>query len=157
MYWQTLYTSADLQAVVPFGRWDMDRAYAPDMGGDTMRFYARFAAFCTDIEHFDAAAFRLSGQEAVAMDPQVRILMEATAASCTSAGILDDASLIGGQRSVGGLVGVFVGCMYHEHLEVVTSTTPKLSPQVIVGNGAPYMVGRLSYTFGFSGKHQTNC
>ena len=151
-FWKSFCGSAELQSVVPFDRWDMERAYSPDMGADNMRFYARFAAFCTGVQLFDAAAFRLTAQEAAAMDPQIRMLMQEAAEATSVAGILGNEALKGASGSVVGLsVGVYVGCMYHEHLDVVTSSTTKLSPQAIVGNGAPYMVGRLSYTFGFSG------
>lgn len=50
------------------------------------------------------------------------------------------------------LVGVYVGCMYHEYLRVWASSGAKPPPQVIVGNGASFMVGRLSYSFGFTGE-----
>ena len=50
-----------------------------------------------------------------------------------------------------GQVGVYVGAMYHEYLDVMAASGQKLPPQAFVGNGAPYMVGRLSYSFGFTG------
>lgn len=50
------------------------------------------------------------------------------------------------------LVGVYVGCMYHEYLDIMAEHAPaKLPPQAFIGNGPPYMVGRLSYSFGFAG------
>ena len=153
-FWGAFTGSAELQAVVPFDRWDMEPAYSPDMGSDNMRFYARFAAFCTGVQLFDAAAFRLTAQEAAAMDPQIRMLLQEAAQAWSAADAQESLkvnSFGGGGGGVGLPVGVYVGCMYHEHLDVVTSTAAKLSPQAIVGNGAPYMVGRLSYTFGFSG------
>jgi len=151
-FWRAFYLSADLQTVVPFSRWDMERAYVPYMNsGDGMKFYTRFAAFCAGVEFFDAAAFRLSTPEVVAMDPQIRILMEKTAEACSAPSTILYNNTLSGTGGVGRSVGVYVGCMYHEHLDVVMSTASKLSPQVIVGNGAPYMIGRLSYTFGFSG------
>jgi acyl transferase domain-containing protein/acyl carrier protein len=150
-FWSGFYGAADLQTVVPLGRWDMERVYAPEGAStDSMAFYARFAAFCAGVERFDAGAFRLSGPEAAAVDPQVRMLMEETGAACTAAGVLGGGGNPHAQRQAA-LVGVFVGSMYHEHLDLVAAAAPKLSPQAIVGNGAPYMVGRLSYTFGLTG------
>jgi acyl carrier protein len=149
--WQTLYASADLQRVVPLSRWDMDRLFSPT-SGDGMRFYARFAAFCDGVELFDPSAFRLSVQEATALDPQIRLLLEEASVACGNATLLD-AKNYGSDTFTHGLpVGVYSGCMYHEHMAIVTAGTATLAPQAIVGNGAPYMVGRLSYTFGFSGK-----
>ena len=47
--------------------------------------------------------------------------------------------------------GVYVGCMYHEWLDVIVAAGMALAPRSFVGNGAAYMVGRLSYTFGLTG------
>ena len=47
--------------------------------------------------------------------------------------------------------GVYVGCMYHEWIDVMISHGMKLASRSIVGTGAPYRVGRLSYTFGLQG------
>jgi 3-oxoacyl-(acyl-carrier-protein) synthase/acyl carrier protein len=158
LFWNAFSSSAELQTVAPFDRWDMERAYSPEMGSDNnMRFYARFGVYCTGVQLFDAAAFRLNVQEAAAMDPQIRMLMQEAAQAWSSASTAMGANAPNKgtgniiSSSVGQSVGVYVGCMYHEHLDVVTSVSSKLSPQAIVGNGAPYMVGRLSFTFAFSG------
>lgn len=47
--------------------------------------------------------------------------------------------------------GVYVGCMYHEWLTVMTAYGMKLAGRSVVGNGASFMVGRLSHTFGLTG------
>ncbi len=41
--------------------------------------------------------------------------------------------------------------MYQEYLDVQVSATSKVAPQAVVGSGLSFMVGRLSYTFNFSG------
>ena len=41
--------------------------------------------------------------------------------------------------------------MYHEWLDVMVAAGMALAPRSFVGNGAAYMVGRLSYTFGLTG------
>lgn len=148
--WRTLYASADLQRVVPLSRWDMERHFSP-ASGDNMRFYARFAAFCDGVEFFDPNAFRLSVQEATALDPQIRLLLEEASVACGNATLMDFKNY-GSDAAHGLPVGIYAGCMYHEHMTIVTAGKATLAPQAIVGNGAPYMVGRLSYTFGFSGK-----
>ena len=47
--------------------------------------------------------------------------------------------------------GVYVGCMYHEYIEVMAAYGKNLPPQAFIGNGPPYMVGRVSYAFGLTG------
>lgn len=47
--------------------------------------------------------------------------------------------------------GVYVGCMYQEYMDVQVNATSRVAPQAVVGSGLSFMVGRLSYTFNFSG------
>ena len=47
--------------------------------------------------------------------------------------------------------GVFVGCMYHEYIEVQVGAGAALPPQAFIGSGPPYLVGRLSYAFALTG------
>lgn len=47
--------------------------------------------------------------------------------------------------------GVYVGCMWHEWADVMVTHGMEMTPRSIVGNGASFMVGRLSYTFGLQG------
>lgn len=41
--------------------------------------------------------------------------------------------------------------MYHEYIDLMAGSGSPLPPQAFIGNGAPYMVGRISYAFGFTG------
>lgn len=41
--------------------------------------------------------------------------------------------------------------MYHEYIDVQVGAGATLPPQAFIGNGPPYMVGRLSYAFGLTG------
>ena len=47
--------------------------------------------------------------------------------------------------------GVYVGCMYHEWLNELTTHGMELTPRSVIGSGPAYMVGRLSYMFGLQG------
>ena len=127
---------------------------------------APFAAFCSDVAAFDAALFNLSAAEAVTIDPQQRMLIEQTAIALRQAGpgMAEAAAAISAKpHATGGsnassaaaasLTGVYVGCMNHEWLNVMVAHGTKLVPRAFVGNGAAYMVGRLSYTFGLTGQH----
>lgn len=173
-FWAGMQLSADLQSVLPLNRWDMDACYAPDAGSDGRLIYTRFGAFCHGVDAFDAAAFRLSATEAQAVDPQVRwetcwYSQGIWQPSATSRGIVStlfcrmlmeethvawSAARPALHPPASTLVGVYVGCMYHEYLNIMlgSSTHGKLPPQAFVGNSAPYMVGRISYSFGFSGR-----
>jgi hypothetical protein len=43
--------------------------------------------------------------------------------------------------------------MYSEYTDLIVAGGQKLPPQAAVGSGLSFMVGRLSYTFGFTGGH----
>ena len=47
--------------------------------------------------------------------------------------------------------GVYVGCMYHEYIDVMVQSGAQPPSQAFIGNGPPYLVGRLSYGFGWTG------
>ena len=44
-----------------------------------------------------------------------------------------------------------MGCMYADYTDVVLAVSQQLPAQAVVGGGASFMVGRLSYTFGMTG------
>ena len=75
-FWANAAAGADLPRPVPADRWDIERAYSPDATSSAMTMYARCAAFCGGVALFDSAAFQLPRNEAVALDPQQRLLME---------------------------------------------------------------------------------
>lgn len=107
-----------------------------------MASYTRFGGFCDGVFLFDASTFGLSAQEARWLDPQIRMLLE------------DHASHISPQshRGTDTVVGIFVGCMYHEYLSDVSKTGSSVPPpHAVIGNGAAYMAGRISFTYGTTG------
>lgn len=52
---------------------------------------------------------------------------------------------------IGAAGGVFVGCIWLEHAELLTSYGNPSSSMLVTGNGLAFMAGRLSYTFGLTG------
>ena len=72
----------DLQVNVPYGRWDIEKAYSPLPHVDIMTMYTRFGAFLTAVEYFDAQAFDMARNEVVALDPQQRLLLEEVGTAC---------------------------------------------------------------------------
>ena len=112
------------------------------------------------VDLFDQSLFRLSPNEAAATDPQHRLLLEeALAAWSQATPALQPANVCSDQpdgsigNGAGGAstTGVYVGSMYDEYADVVVACSPVLPSAAVVGSGPAFMVGRLSYTFGFSG------
>lgn len=67
----SIMASPDAMSAVPMDRWDADGLPEAVVGG-------RFGGFVADWAGFDAAAFGISPLEAALMDPQQRVLLEAS-------------------------------------------------------------------------------
>ena len=118
-FWAGILSAADLQRRVPLERWDCGPLYTADVAPGTLTINAPFAAFCDGVADFDAGMFGLAAAEAVTLDPQQRILMEQTAAALRQT---EPAAAMEARSSgSGSLTGVYVGCMYHEWLDVMVS------------------------------------
>ena len=75
-FWANIAGNQNLQAPVPLARWDVDRWYAPNL--EPHRMYVPFGSFVDGVDKFDAGLFGLAAGEALALDPQARILLEQT-------------------------------------------------------------------------------
>ncbi|MFC9249761.1 beta-ketoacyl synthase N-terminal-like domain-containing protein, partial [Streptomyces sp. NPDC057136] len=86
--------------------------------------------------------FGISPREAVAIDPQHRLLLEASWEVLERAGI--DPVSVRGSRT-----GVFAGVMYHDYGVVVDQAAEQV--EGFLGTGGSIASGRVSYAFGFEG------
>ncbi|XP_076656382.1 fatty acid synthase-like [Halictus rubicundus] len=100
-----------------------------------------------DIQHFDATFFGVHAKQAHLMDPQLRILLEATYEAILDAGINP-------QEIRGSKTGVFVGVSTSESHELWTK-----SPEEINGTECGYFLSgigsslKLESEFSFGGVH----
>src|SRR5512142_655769 len=76
-FWDLLLDGRDGITEVPAGRWQVYEHLGPGFAG-ALRRATRWGGFLRDIEGFDAEFFGLTPREAEFMDPQQRILLEAT-------------------------------------------------------------------------------
>ncbi len=122
---------ADLPTVVPAERWDMDALYSPEIAPGKM--YARFAATVSGVGDFDGGTFRISRSEALATDPQGRILLEEVFSALQHSG---PAGVAGTET------GFYVGCMYQEYTDVLAKSGGTLSSSTATGNSLSFIAGR---------------
>eukprot|EP00963_Diacronema_lutheri_P010289 scaffold1006_cov464-Pavlova_lutheri.AAC.1 len=126
----------------PTERWDVEAEQWA-----TAKAIARFGSFLKSIDKFDGVMFNVSASEAMAMDPQHRLLLESSlsvlygdrASSTNVRSQLDDCDVV-----VGIAPGDYQGlCIQHRKFDstfTATGTTTSLAS------------GRLSYVFGMHGR-----
>ncbi len=103
-FWTNLKEGKTGIAEVPADRWNADLYYDPDPDKPHVA-YTKWGGFIDDFDKFDADFFKISPREAVAMDPQQRMLLEVSWEALEDAGVSADA-LPGSDTSV--YVGVSI-------------------------------------------------
>jgi acyl transferase domain-containing protein/acyl-CoA synthetase (AMP-forming)/AMP-acid ligase II/surfactin synthase thioesterase subunit len=143
--WEVVASGVDAVSTFPTDRgWNLAQLYDqdPDHAGTT---YTREGGFLDGVAEFDAGFFRISPREALAMDPQHRLLLETTWETLERAGI--DPTTLRGSAT-----GVFTGVMYNDYGGRFLSGAPKeLEGYLGTGSAGSLASGRVSYAFGFEG------
>ncbi|MEV0775474.1 type I polyketide synthase [Streptomyces sp. NPDC050428] len=128
--WRMLSEQADGIGEFPADRgWDVEGLYDPDRRRPNTS-YVREGGFLYDAGDFDPAFFGVAPKEAPMIDPQQRILLEASWEALERAGI-DPRSLKGSRT------GVYAGVQYHDYLGA--------------GSSGSIVTGRVAYSLGLEG------
>ncbi len=141
--WELLASGSDGISTLPEDRgWNLEALYDPD-SERRGTVYARHGGFLHDAGDFDADFFRINPKEALAMDPQHRLFLEACWESLEDAGI-DPVSLRGSRA------GVFAGISTTGY-----GTDPRVSAGLegyrAIGRFGSVASGRVAYTLGLEG------
>ena len=146
--WESLAQGRDGISDFPTDRgWDIDALYNPERGvpGKT---YVREGGFLDAAGEFDPGFFGISRREALAMDPQQRMVLETAWEVFERAGI-DPLRLRGSQT------GVFVGATSGGYGPSHVDAPDNLGTYLLAGTAISVMSGRVSYNFGFHGPSVT--
>ncbi|MEU4625088.1 SDR family NAD(P)-dependent oxidoreductase, partial [Actinoplanes sp. NPDC023801] len=142
--WRLVAGGHDAVAPFPGGRgWDVDALFDPagDRPGTS---YVREGGFLSAVDGFDADLFGIAPREAVAMDPQQRILLETSWELFERAG-LDPRSL---RRR---RIGVFAGTNGQDYASLIAGDDETTEGYLATGTAASVLSGRLAYAFGLEG------
>ena len=122
----------DRNARAPWNRWHVDDPVV------------ELGYWLDEVERFDAELLRTSEQEASLLDPQVRILMEATREALDSVNV--DTEFVGSKK-----VGCYVGCVWTEYPELLKRVLGSSSASALTGSGLNFSSGRISFAFNLKG------
>jgi amino acid adenylation domain-containing protein/non-ribosomal peptide synthase protein (TIGR01720 family) len=131
-FWELLEKGEDAVGAVPEGRWPPDDS-SP-----------RFGGFLSQVDGFDADFFGIAPREAVAMDPQHRLLLEVSWEALEDAGQVPE-------RLAATPVGIFLGIATNDYGRLAIDRNGSSPDYLLTGNAASIAANRLSYLFDFRG------
>ncbi len=105
--------------------------------------FPRRGGFLSDIDRFDAAAFRISPAEAERMDPQQRLLLETAWHAVENAGVEPS--------DLPKATGVFVGVTSLDYAALLAAHGVAADGYVATGNSLAMVANRVSHAFDLSG------
>ncbi|UVO11681.1 SDR family NAD(P)-dependent oxidoreductase [Mycobacterium sp. SVM_VP21] len=142
-FWDALLRGADVIDEVPAERWDVDSYYSSDPGTPG-RSVSRWGGFLDSIGEFDADFFGMTEPEAIAVDPQHRLLLETSWEAVEHAGI-DPAALARSQT------GVFVGLTHSDYELLSAECGAAEGPYGFTATSTGFASARVSQALGLHG------
>ncbi|AWM04649.2 sulfolipid-1 biosynthesis phthioceranic/hydroxyphthioceranic acid synthase [Bradyrhizobium amphicarpaeae] len=141
--WGALLAGTDLVSEIPQQRWNADDYYEP-VAGVAGRSVSRWGAFLDDPSGFDHRFFGIGEPEALAMDPQHRLLLEVTWEAAEHSG-RDPRCLFGTDA------GVFFGLSHQDYMQVTRDAGAMGQAYAFTGTPFSMASGRVAHAMGLTG------
>ena len=141
--WEALVRGDDMVTEVPPDRWDADEYYDPQPGVPG-RSVSKWGAFLDDVAGFDTEFFGINEREAIAIDPQHRLLLETSWEAMEHAGLT--LATMGDSPT-----GVFMGLTHGDYQLLAVDAHAVEGPYGFSGNSFSLASGRIAYALGIHG------
>ena len=141
--WEAVLRGEDLVSEIPAERWDADSYYDPEPGVPD-RSVSRWGGFLDDVAGFDPEFFGIGEREAAAIDPQHRLLLEASWEAVEHAGLAP-------KSLAGSLSGVFVGLSHDDYAFLAADAGALGQMYTFTGSASSLASGRIAHTLGLRG------
>ncbi|MFE9422260.1 SDR family NAD(P)-dependent oxidoreductase [Kitasatospora sp. NPDC006697] len=141
-FWRLLMDRGDAIRPVPADRWDAAAQLDPEKPVQAV------GGFLAEVEQFDPTFFGISPREAEDIDPQHRLMLEASWRALEDAG--RPAADLRGSRT-----GVYVGASWHDYEILRKERGAGASQHSAVGNALDVAAARVSYFLGLTGPSLT--
>ncbi|MFL6111413.1 MAG: type I polyketide synthase, partial [Catenulispora sp.] len=144
-FWDLLADGREASSPFPrrWDQWDLDTLEEAERDATGRRF-VRKGGFVRGVEDFDAGFFGLSPREALSLDPQQRLVLEAAWEALERANVRPE-SLAGSNT------GVYLGAMSSDYDVARRWAVDGIDGYKVTGNAASLISGRVAYTMGLSG------
>ncbi|TVZ40316.1 polyketide synthase PksN [Alteromonadaceae bacterium 2753L.S.0a.02] len=152
-FWQILSNGTSTIQEIPENRWRANDFYAPQVDRIFNKAVSKWGSFIDNIDGFDTDIFGVTFNEACKLDPQVKLMLEATWNA------LEDAAYTP-ERINNDRVGVFIGSMSDDFSRVVADGWNEKQQYFGPGAVGSELSNRLSYFFNLNGPSmsiQTAC
>lgn len=141
--WDALLQGQDLVTEIPADRWDAEEFYDPEPGV-AGRSVLKCGAFLNDVGAFDADFFGIAEREAIAIDPQHRLLLETAWEAVEHAGM--NPTEIAGSKTA-----VFIGLTHYDYAYLAADAGVLEGPYGFTGTSFSLASGRIAYALGVHG------
>ncbi|KAK7757632.1 Type I Iterative PKS [Diatrype stigma] len=146
--WEMMMAGESAWSEIPKDRMDITSYYHPDNARQGSIPFRGGHFLQQDVAAFDNSFFSISADEAKAIDPQQRMLLEVAVESLDSAGI-DRAEIRGSET------GVWIGSFVKDYEQVVLRDPDNAPKYGATGNGIAIMSNRISYFLDINGPSMT--
>jgi acyl transferase domain-containing protein len=141
-FWHNLRDGRTAISEIGIRQWDPDRYFAPDSAPGTIN--SKWVGSLAGAEYFDHAFFNISPREAVAIDPQHRLLLEESWHCVEDSGL--PLPLLQSART-----SVSIGLSTHDHLLRSVANGKPVDVFDGVGNYSNMAANRISYLLNLDG------